>query len=243
MWELLKDLIQSQPGSIGFYFAVTLIIAWLLVFVTKKITKITTEHGFFNKTLERIENKFDKQFEKIENQFEKQFERIENKFDRQFEKVDKRFEKVDKRFEKVEVDIIEVKTDIIEVKKGLNLLNILIEPFIEKKLITEKNSPLKLTQLGKDIAEEFGLKTIVDFNWNKISDHLKSKNLTHPYDIEQYCLNVTMGSPEKILSEMDMFKLKNIAFRGTYHLIQLTEVIAVLILERYYVENNIETNL
>jgi len=145
-------------------------------------------------------------------------------------------------FNVLKKDFVYVKSDIGELKTGFIRLNDKIDYLLPKTYIaTQKQSPLSLTALGEQIEKEFNFKEIVDVNWSKINEQLKNINLKHPYDIEQYCLKTTFGNTENFLSEADIIKLKNIAFKGTHSLIQLTDVISVLILERYFAENNIDT--
>ena len=136
---------------------------------------------------------------------------------------------------KIESDIVGLKTDFAFVK------GILEYAINTKDASTQKKSPLALTEIGEQIAKTNNLKEIVDENWAKINDHLKSTNLTHPFDIERFCIERTFATPEKFFSEKDIEKLNSVAYKIDYHFIQVTRIMSALIIERYFAENDIKT--
>ena len=144
------------------------------------------------------------------------------------ERIENKLEKMDERFNKIENDISLIK-------------GILEYQFSLKDASTQKKSPLILTELGKKIVKANNLKEIVDDNWTKISDFLKSTNLTHPFDIERFCIERTFVTPEKFFSENDIEKLNTIVYKNDYHFIQISRIMSVLIIERYFAENKIVT--
>jgi len=145
--------------------------------------------------------------------------------------------KIEEKIEKIESDIVGLKTDFAFVKA------ILEYQFASKDASTQKKSPLALTESGEKIVKTYNLKEIVDENWTKINDHLKSTNLIHPFDIERFCIERTFVTPEKFFSDNDIEKLNTIVYKNGYHFMQISRIMAVLIIERYFAENNIETNL
>ena len=217
MFNTIEKILTSKPGSITFVLG----FMFLIIFGTVFITKLSVEQDGIKKSLERIEDKMDKKFEQI---------------DQKFEKIDQKFEKIDQKFEKIDNDIVELKTNLAYIK------GILDSHFNNKDAATQKKSPLALTDLGKKIVKTNNLKEIVDNNWTKINDHLKSTNLTHSFDIERFCIERTFATPEKFFSEKDIEKLNSVAYKIDYHFIQVTRIMSALIIERYFAENDIKTS-
>ena len=59
MIDLIKQALESPAGSFGFVFAILILGFWIVHWVTKNVTKIKSEHGGLNKTVEKIENNID----------------------------------------------------------------------------------------------------------------------------------------------------------------------------------------
>jgi len=134
-------------------------------------------------------------------------------------------------------EISDVKTDISFIRGAFEtILGIKDNSVI-------KNSPLTLTEIGKSIAKEHNLIEKVNENWDLINNYLKESNIKHPYDLERFCLERTYTTPEKFFSANEIDNLKTIAYKSNNHFMTITRILTVLILERYFAENNIETNL
>ncbi|MBS4060682.1 MAG: hypothetical protein KG029_09800 [Bacteroidetes bacterium] len=59
MLELIRELLTSSAGSFGFLFALICIGAWLIYWVTKKVTQIQSDHSILNKSVDKIDKSID----------------------------------------------------------------------------------------------------------------------------------------------------------------------------------------
>ena len=185
---------------------------FLIIFGTVFITKLSVEQSGLQKSVENIKT----DIKELKTEFKTEIKEIKAEI------------------KEMKADIIGLKTDFAFIK------GILDSHFNNKDAATQKKSPLALTDLGKKIVKTNNLKEIVDNNWKKINDHLKSTNLTHPFDIERFCIERTFATPEKFFSDSDIEKLNSVAYKIDYHFIQVTRIMSALIIERYFAENDIE---
>lgn len=101
--------------------------------------------------------------------------------------------------------------------------------------LTQRNSPISLTDKGKEIAENQGLINIVANNWDKIYSQI-SVDLTsmNPYDIQEYCIETASVDLNKFLKTEDIEKIKTLAFSNGYPLMSYTNIIGVIIRDKYF---------
>jgi len=66
MIDLIKQILGSQAGSLGFVFGIMFLGGWLIHFVTKKTTLIDSDHNMLRETNKRIEQNFTEAASKIE---------------------------------------------------------------------------------------------------------------------------------------------------------------------------------
>lgn len=59
MFSILKDCFTSPAGSFGFVFGIFVIIVWSVHWVTKKVGKITNDHGSISGTVTKMEAHMD----------------------------------------------------------------------------------------------------------------------------------------------------------------------------------------
>lgn len=106
---------------------------------------------------------------------------------------------------------------------------------------TQRHSPLSLTEKGIAEVKESGLDKIVDKNWNKIFQTLesdvKSKN---PYDIQSYCMENVYVYLDKFFTADDVYYIKELAFKKGLALMTYTNMLAVLIRDRYFKEKGLD---
>lgn len=106
---------------------------------------------------------------------------------------------------------------------------------------TQRHSPLSLTEKGIAEVKESGLDKIVDKNWNKIfqtlESNVKSKN---PYDIQSYCMENVYVYLDKFFTADDVYYIKELAFKKGLALMTYTNMLAVLIRDRYFKEKGLD---
>ena len=106
--------------------------------------------------------------------------------------------------------------------------------------LTQSNSPISLTKKGLEEVNKHNLNSIVDNNWNTIYEHLeKDVTCKNPYDIQTYCIETAFAEPEKFFTEEDFLKIKSIAFKNGYALMSYTNILGVLIRDKYFEQKGI----
>ena len=137
---------------------------------------------------------------------------------------------------KIEGHIDEIRRDISYLKGHTDRLQKTVNDGY-----TQKNSPISLTEKGKEEVAESRLDEIVDRNWLRINDTLQKEVLSkNPYDIQSYCMEEVFVSPEKFFEDEDFSYIKKLAFNKGLALMTYTNMLAVLIRDRYFQENGID---
>ncbi len=117
---------------------------------------------------------------------------------------------------------------------------------LAKKIITDPfidtHSPLSLTQKGIEKSKELNIEEMIDKNWEQISNLISthSSSTTNPYDIQQLCLVECVVTPTDFLNENDLDVIKRDAYNTGSSLELYMQIVAVIIRDRYFKENNID---
>ena len=91
MIDLLKEALSSPAGSFSFIFSIVMLGGLVIFYVTRTVTKISTEHGQFGNRIDKIEVN-----------------------------LDRRMDKTEANIDLIKTDIIVMKTDISEMKGMFN---------------------------------------------------------------------------------------------------------------------------
>mgnify|MGYP000785736362 CR=1 FL=1 len=136
---------------------------------------------------------------------------------------------------KIKFDSFEGKID--EIRKDLAFLRGFMES-VQKAVTdgyTQKHSPISLTEKGKKEVEERGLDKIVEKNWPIIFQTIEKETVSkNPYDIQTYCMETAYISPEKFFTPDEVSYIKELAFKNGLALMTYTNMLAVLIRDRYF---------
>lgn len=199
----------------------------------------------------KIDRKIDSKIDKLEQRFEQKFEKI----DQRFEKIDQRFEKIDQRFEKIDQRFsnFDIRFEKFDARLGLvehSIRNVVGELSELKVRVThaermgdlavQQNSPLGLSPYGEEIEKKLNLKARVDQNWDAIYKNLK-ENLTsqHPYDVQEYCKRLAIIDLDTLLKEEDLNQIKDDVYKEGKSLFTYSEVLGILIRDKYLEVENI----
>ena len=66
MIDLLREALNSPAGSFSFIFSIMMLGGLIIFYVTRTMTKIITEHGQFNKRMDKTEDAHEKRMDKTE---------------------------------------------------------------------------------------------------------------------------------------------------------------------------------
>ena len=141
--------------------------------------------------------------------------------------------------------VTQVTTSITYMQKSIDsLLNNLsrsnmnaADPF------TQTSSPLSITVKGEEMAKNLGLRNMVDKKWATIKAMIDAdESSENPYDIQQFCIQQAVVYPELFLEPSDLNTVKRHAYEMGNQLQSYMKVIAVMVRDRYFKENNIDVN-
>lgn len=211
MVELIREILVSPTGSLGFILGIITLAGWLIHYVTKNITIINHKHNDLIEKGKDLEERSLKALEKSEEKIEKRCSQLEAKID--------------------------------DIRKDISYLRGFTES-IQKTVTdgyTQRHSPVSLTKKGLAEVKQSGLDKMVDRNWSKICQTLdketKSKN---PYDIQSYCMENVFVSLDKFFTDEDVFYIKELAFKKGLALMTYTNMLAVLIRDKYFIQKGID---
>jgi hypothetical protein len=143
-------------------------------------------------------------------------------------KISTNHEILEKNINKIEGNIDEIRRDLSYVKGAIDLsLGI-------KDLLTQKKSPVSLTEMGEQIRQENNFDDIIAANWDKISKVLLSEKFKNPYDTQEFCINTAFVEPEKFFTEENINALKTLAFKKGLTFMSISRVLGVLIRDAYF---------
>lgn len=140
----------------------------------------------------------------------------------------------EKRVDKIEGTLTDIRSDIMEIKVALKATS--------STPLTQSNSPISLSERGKEFAEKHKAAQIVDTHWEHIRSLLiiDSKN---PYDIQNHIFKDVSLRLEDYLGKEQVDKLKVIAYNEGLDIFSISRLLGVLIRDRYFDENKIDTSL
>lgn len=137
-------------------------------------------------------------------------------------------------------------SQMVELKTSLSYMQKSIDLLIQGKAMTpfvQSHSPVSLTKKGYEIADKLKIEDMVNSNWTNILYFLQENmNADNPYDIQAYLMKYTAVYPEKFLKTCDLDKIKNEAYLSGIPLMPYMNIVAVLIRDRYFTENDIDPN-
>lgn len=140
---------------------------------------------------------------------------------------------LEKRFDKVE-------SKLNKIDDSMSLLKIMLNSLTSKNdMMTQTNSPLTLTTIGKQIIEEYKITEMINDNWSNILEYSKQIESKNPYDIQQFFIEETILRLDKILGKENEDKIKFISFEKGIPLASIAKAIAVVIRDRYFQEHDI----
>ena len=132
-------------------------------------------------------------------------------------------------------NMIKMETNIDDIRKDLSYLRGTID-IVKAGLnpLTQSHSPVSITELGNQISLELGVEEIISRNWDKIYKNLEDNiHSNNAYDIQEYCMETAAVDTEKFLSDKDLSKLKNYAFKKGNNIQYYTGIFAVIIRDKY----------
>jgi hypothetical protein len=195
--DFVREIFKSDAGSFGFVFAFLTVTGYAIHYITKFVTKISTEHDLFSKRINKMEDNTDK----------------------------------------IKEDIIVIKGSVDLIQRSLQNNNIIVNPY------AQQHSPVRVSDEGDKMVKRVGADRMIDENWTNICSYMKEYlKSVNPYDIQQFLMEHAIAYPERFIDGENLDKLKILAYSEGYPLSAYLTVVAILIRDRYFLENNIDIN-
>ena len=135
-----------------------------------------------------------------------------------------------KKQDKFDNSIDVIKEDIHSIKARVDII-------YNRHLDTVKaHSSISITEIGKEISSANKLENLVTKYWEKISEKIKEKNPSNPYDIQTVSMNLASEIFEDIFEDEEKTVIKKYAFDSGRNLLEIYPIIGVIVRDRYLKE-------
>lgn len=217
-FKLFSDILKSDAGS----FALVFSLFTSLVVLIWKVSYFHTKYS----DIEKLNDKFENKFTQLEDKFEKKIDRLDSKFESKFTQLDTKF---DAKFNSINDNLSAIKA-FIELQKD------------KANPMGQRQSPIKLTEIGKQINKEISADSIVDKYWDFISEEVnkKLKDTCNPYDIQVSSFEVG-DKYQSFISKEELDLIKINAYNHGYDLTMYELLFGIIIRDRILKEKNIST--
>jgi hypothetical protein len=143
---------------------------------------------------------------------------------------------VDGVYKRIDVRVDKIESHIDNIRKDISFLKAMIDVFqsIPIKYVAKRESPVSLTDLGKEISEKLKAEEMVSKNWDKIFNDLElNVGDKNAYDIQKYCLETSIINLSKFINESDVDSIKMHAFNEGNPLAFYAPIFAIIIRDKY----------
>jgi hypothetical protein len=146
------------------------------------------------------------------------------------------YTRIDNRVDKIEGHIDDIRRDISFLKAVVD-----VSQFNSKQAVTQRKSPISLTEMGREIAEKLKVKDMLGRNWDKIFNNLEANiNDKNAYDIQQYCIETATIDLGAFIAKNDVDTVKQAAYKEGRPLAFYAPIFGVLIRDRYLAQKGID---
>ena len=130
---------------------------------------------------------------------------------------------------RVESHIDEVRKDISYLKGTTDIIRMGNHP------LTKSKSPVTLTDLGNSISAKLNAEEMICRNWDDIYLDLETNvGSNNAYDIQKYCIETATVELSKLISKVDLEKVKTFAFNDGKPLAYYAPIFGILVRDKYF---------
>lgn len=144
---------------------------------------------------------------------------------------------LNKCIHKAENNIDEIRRDMSYIKGSIDIIK--GAPY---NPLMQSNSPISLTELGKQVAKEIQADVLINDNWTRISKALEPLKGKNAYDIQQYCIVTADVESSLFFDDRTIDKVKSYAFNKGMPVQMYLRMLGLLIRDRFFKENDIPLN-
>ncbi|MCD8289905.1 MAG: hypothetical protein LUC91_00195 [Prevotella sp.] len=137
--------------------------------------------------------------------------------------------------------ITRIDTSLVYIDKSISGLITRMDK-LQANAYTKSESPLKITEKGKEMIARLGLDAEIDKNWSRINKFIdENVEMKNAYDVNDFCLKQAVVFPNKFIGDDMLLKIKNDAYFNGLELVDYMKVVAVMCRDRFFEEHEIET--
>lgn len=120
------------------------------------------------------------------------------------------------------------------IKEDIHAIKAKVDIIYNRNLDTvQAHSPISISDTGQKIASALKLEDLVVQYWDKISEVIKQKNPSNPYDIQVVAMALASDVFEDFFSEEEKVRIKKYAFDNGRNLLEIYPIIGVLMRDKY----------
>jgi hypothetical protein len=248
MESIINYFLENWPAFTlltVFFIGVIILIVRLMSFLSKmreESAKMREETGM---SLAKMREETGISFAKMREEFGMSFVKMREESGISFAKIETEIKHINQRLDKLpcEERRKENQTSINQLKDGHHKIEIEIS-MIKSTIDTLKNllnpaananSPLTLTDEGKEYAKDLDVENVIDKNWKKIYDDLEENIAGQSrYDIQQYLIDIFPVKINLYLEQKDIDNLKEYAFIKGKNMYWYFLIYSLVIRDRYF---------
>lgn len=121
-----------------------------------------------------------------------------------------------------------------ETRKDVDVLKALLDA----QTFVQSHSPLSPTEEGLEAIRYANLDQLLVRAWPAVKRDLDCQNLSNPYDIQERAMWQVMRSPEQFLTDVEIDRLKTVAYEHGKNLHSYLQLLGLLARDRYLAERS-----
>ncbi|MDR2119390.1 MAG: hypothetical protein LBP64_00765 [Tannerella sp.] len=154
--------------------------------------------------------------------------------------TEKRANRIEEAIDKLKDSVVLIKGDLTGIKEQLNRMS---NNRAGNNPFTLSQSPVALTQTGKEMAGRLQIARRMAANWSRIYAAIETKvKDKNPYDIQQFCIERATVNLSDFFTEEDVREIKQVAFEEGVSVELFGSLIGVMVRDAYFKEKGINTN-
>lgn len=137
----------------------------------------------------------------------------------------------------IDVKLAKIDTELVNLSRMITMFAM---PPTNPNLapLTQSQSPISLTNEGKEVDVKLGIADAVNSNWEYIKT--LGDNKVTPYDIQESFIKAFLLYPEVYFSTTFMNRVKFDAFMSGRSLVEYMRIAAIIARDRFFKENNLD---
>ena len=134
----------------------------------------------------------------------------------------------------VKDDLHQIRKDIAKIEGNVNFVFQKLNPSVQTQ------SPLNLTDKGKNISRDLNIEAKIAVHWEMIKAKIESKSPANPYDIQNATMEIARDCFDSIFTDTERNDIKLYAYKQGLSLLEIVPIIGIQARDQYFKEKNID---